>query len=388
MHAEAAAAGTWFGNASTVCLWVAVLLRAPAAMRHHWQRSLWLAVATAAAAMALNLPPVLDALHGVFGPSHVADLARNLIGVLSAAAVLDFVTASTGERRWHRQLAVAAAAVMAVLLLLDFTAPAHERHVITPSGVVEPSTAYWLVLIAAHLAADLTCVMVCSRYSRIGSNRAFKACLRLFSWGTAFSALFWAGYLTLLVVDEPWIRSLLPWTMALHGLLRASALALPTLFSLRQKVEDIVTIWRLWPMWCDLIAAVPHVALDKPRPRMVEIVRPKGPWDLLAYRKVIEIRDAILVMRDHTPPALLEEAQEYVESGPVAPAGTDATVMACALRVTRPAGSAPSGAPTEISALGGEDLWAETAFLVQVAKAYGSPLVRAFAEQRAEPDPA
>lgn len=59
MAADLTAFGNWLALPSVVCLWAAVLLRAPGALRSPQQRGLWLAVATAAAAMTLNLPEVV-----------------------------------------------------------------------------------------------------------------------------------------------------------------------------------------------------------------------------------------------------------------------------------------------------------------------------------------
>lgn len=96
MAAELTAVGDWLAVPSVVILWLAVLLRAPGALRSPQQRGLWLAVATAAAAMTLNLPAVVTyATSRDPDYAHTVGLVRNLIGVLSAGAVLYFVAAAT-----------------------------------------------------------------------------------------------------------------------------------------------------------------------------------------------------------------------------------------------------------------------------------------------------
>lgn len=99
MSAELAALGDWLAVPSVVLLWCAVLLRAPSAVRSPEQRGLLLAVATAAAAMTLNLPDVVEAAQRDPDTAHLVGLVRNLIGVLSAGVVLYFVSAATRGRR-------------------------------------------------------------------------------------------------------------------------------------------------------------------------------------------------------------------------------------------------------------------------------------------------
>ncbi|MFG2847022.1 MAB_1171c family putative transporter [Kitasatospora sp. NPDC048296] len=336
MLAELKCYGAWLQNASVAALWFTVLLRAPSAVRSRWQRNLWLAIATAAAAMTLNLPPVLNFLHQLTGSTEPADVSRNLIGVISAAAVLDFVTFTTGYPRLRVQLHGTTVLVVIVLLGLDATAPTHTGHTIPPMGGPFPSTAYWLLLISVQLAANVACVVVCWRYGQRSDNRPLRICLQLFSGGTACAGLFWLGYLVYLPTRAAWIVAPLPLLMGLHGVLRSAALATPAFLGLRRKARDVANVWQLWPLWRVLIAAVPHVALSDPRARIREVVRPRGSWKLLAYRKVIEIRDAILVLSGGTPPELLQAAEEHVASTGAPPSQVDAAVMACVLRVSRP----------------------------------------------------
>ncbi|MER7850410.1 MAB_1171c family putative transporter [Kitasatospora sp. NPDC096077] len=393
MLAELNRYGQSLEKVSIAALWFTVLLRAPAAARSPWQRSLWLGIATAAGAMTLNVPPVLRLLHHVIGSADLVDLIRNLTGVVSAAAVLDFVLFTTDHPRLRIGLHVAALFGMAALLTLDLNAPPHAEHTIPAVGAPDPSTTYWLLLIGIQLAANIVCCLVCWRYGRRSENRTLRLCLNLFGWGTACAGLYWLGYLVYLPVRNPDIVAALPLLMGLHGLLRAVALAAPGLINLRRKVHDLATVRRLWPLWYELVTVVPHVTLRIPRSRIREVLRPDGSWNLLAYRKIIEIRDAVLVLRDGTPLDLLDAAEQHVAAAAVAPEQADATVLACVLRVGVAAPTADcapcSTQKAEFSVSGGADLEAEAAFLIQVAKAYRSSLVAEFSHRRGdEPVPA
>ena len=72
----------------------------------------------------------------------------------------------------------------------------------------------------------------------------------------------------------PWLQLL----MDLHGALRAIAILVPTFSLFRRGLSDIAVTWRLWPMWNDLVTAVPHVALVKPRHRIWDVLWPGGPY--------------------------------------------------------------------------------------------------------------
>ncbi|MFF7080182.1 MAB_1171c family putative transporter [Streptomyces lavendulae] len=391
MAADLAALGDWLAVPSVLCLWAAVLLRAPGALRSPQQRGLWFAVATAAAAMTLNLPAVVAyATSREPGYAHAVGLVRNLIGVLSAGAVLYFVAAATRGRRL--QLAAWAGTLLwlGALVALDAAAPGHTAHTIPPAGPPVPSLAYWLVLISAHLIANTVCVYVCCRYGRRAESRALAAGLRLFGLGTALAGLFWFAYLLKALFGSTWAMPVLPLMMNLHGLLRAAAILVPTLFTLRRTTADTVIAWRLWPLWRELVQAVPHVVLSEPRTgRVLELLWPPVPRNLLVYRKVIETRDAILILGEYVPPGLPERARRHVAGSLVPEQRVTAAALACVLKEARRAKLAGGpGQPGRATALElpaamqtsgeGGGLEDEARFLVDVARAYASPETTAF----------
>ncbi|MGW0363921.1 MAB_1171c family putative transporter [Streptomyces sp. NPDC002990] len=390
MATDLMAFGNWLAVPSVVCLWIAVLLRAPGALRSPQQRGLWLAVATAAAAMTLNLPAVVAYAMRDPGHSHTVGLVRNLIGVLSAGAVIYFVAAATRGRRLQLAAWIATAGWLITLVALDVAAPEHGTHTMPPVGEPVPSLAYWLVLISAHVLANIICVSLCWRYSRRTESRGLAAGLRLFGLGTALAGVFWFAYLLKALFDSTWAMPALPLLMNLHGFLRAAAILVPTLFTFRRTAADIATAWRLWPLWRDLVHAVPHVALNKPRAgRFLELLWPPVPRNLLVYRKVIETRDAILILGEYVAPGVPERARSHVAGSGVPEQRRTAAALACVLKEARQAKLAGrAGQPGEAAALelpaamqtsaDGGDLADEARFLVDVAHAYASPATTAF----------
>ncbi|MBB5940269.1 MAB_1171c family putative transporter [Streptomyces zagrosensis] len=381
MNAEPSNVLHWFDYICVGCLWLALALRAPAGLRTPEQRGLWLAVATAAVAMTLTLPAATQFALQTAGGVHTIALARNLIGVLSSGAVLYFVSAAIDDRRLRLGVYYVTGLAMVSLLALDALAPPHREHAITGHGAPIPSTAYWLVLTTVHLAADIFCISLCHQYSRRTANPVLKASLRMFGIGTAFSCLFWLCQLISLLFHTDRLLPYLPYVMDLHGLLRAIALLAPSLWAVQGAVVEICTIWHLWPLWRDLVQAVPHVAFLKPRHRLLEIVWPQASWRLLAYRKIIETRDAILVLNDYVAVGTWARARRHVAAVSVAHAKVDATVLACVMTGARSAKLA--GLPHQQSAGGlvnfdKGDLDSEMAFLLDVARAYVSTPARDF----------
>ncbi|MGW1195860.1 MAB_1171c family putative transporter [Streptomyces sp. NPDC002536] len=358
-----------------ILLWVAVLVRAPGAVRCPAQRALWLAVGTAALAMTLNLPVVTRPAAETFGRSAELTVARNLIGVVSAGAVLHFLLATAGIRRVPRVLVPAVCLAITVLLLLNCRAgPA-------------PTAAYRIIVIGVHITVNTLCVIVCWRYGRRTESRPLAVGLGLFGLGTAFAWVYWAGQGVRLAVGDETALPHLPAVLTLHALFRAAAILVPAFAAVRRQASDARTAWRLWPLWHDLMEAVPQVALTAPRGRVAELLRPLVPRDLLVYRKVIETRDAIIALQGHIPPGTPALARQYVAVRGVPPARAAAAELACVIAAARAARLA--GRPEDVAGFGhhgpaGGGLDAEKAFLVDMAAAWPG-LARAFAERTACP---
>ncbi|MEU7166017.1 MAB_1171c family putative transporter [Streptomyces morookaense] len=353
-----------------ILLWVAVLVRARGALRCAAQRALWLAVGTAALAMTLNLPFVTRAAGEVFGRSAELTVARNLVGVVSAGAVLHFLLATAGVRRVPRVLVPAVGLTIVLLVVLDRCAGS------------APSVAYRVIVICVHIVVNTLCVLVCWHHGRRTGNPSLAAGLRLFGLGTAFAWVYWAGQGVRLAVGDATALPHLTVALTLHALLRAAAILVPVFAAARRLASDACTAWRLWPLWYDLMVAVPQVALTAPRGRVAELLRPLVPRNLLVYRKVIETRDAIIALQGHIPAGAAGLARQYVAGRSVPPARAAAAELACVVAAARAARLA--GRPEQVADFGhpgpaGGGLDAEKAFLVDMAAAWPS-IARDFAE--------
>ncbi|MGW3462109.1 MAB_1171c family putative transporter [Streptomyces olivaceoviridis] len=298
------------GLVGVFALWFALVWRARPALRHSQQRGLWLTVLATTIAITLFQPGIVGPLTSAGLDVHTVSLARNLIGVLSAGLVLLFVVDSSGPPRLRRFAAVGMTAALVSLLVLGL------MHLGTGTasaqGPASAASAYWLILIAAHLAGDAAAVVVCWRYSLRTTERDLVWSLRLFAAGSVLALAFWSGYLWHLYDRVPRLLPYLTMIMSVHGFLRAASLLVPTASALVRSAGALRTIWRLWPLWRDLVTAVPHVALARPRrSRLQEVLWPRLPPALQAHRQTIETYDALLTLQQYVRPDAYENAYQY-----------------------------------------------------------------------------
>lgn len=374
--------GIGLETAGVASLWLAVVLRAPTVMRSSEQRPLWLAVLGAAAALTLHLQWVNDLVYQATGPTHLTALARNLFGVLTSAAVLDFVFLAVRGRHTYLLYGLAGL-VMTALAWLDLAAEPHLSHTVPSVGDPTPSTTYWVVLITVNLSTNLVCATACWWYSRASLDLALRVGLRLFGLGAVFAGAYWLLSATYIGMRYSWFPSITPLLLGCYAFSRASAICVPLGTAAALALRRMRILWQLWPLWRDLVDAVPDVRLAQTQQRSLGFLRCSDPLDLLLYRTVIEIRDAVLDLRAYVPQAVLDDVRaqlEHEDSPP--PAEVDPRVTACWLRIARHAKA--DGAPLlrgdlTVPVLGGADLPGEIEFLRKVAKADTSPQIRELA---------
>ncbi|MEV5321330.1 MAB_1171c family putative transporter [Streptomyces sp. NPDC052687] len=335
------------GACSVFALWFALVVRARPALRRPRQRGLWLTVLAAATAITLFQPRITGPLTDAGLDVHTIALTRNLIGVLSAGLVLLFMVGSTRARRLRLSVLVGLAATMGALLLLDRLQTDHLREA-SPSlqGPADPASAYWLLLVVAHLAGDAVALVVCWRYSLRTADRDLVWSLRLFAVGSVLAFVFWCGYLWHLCGATPALLPYLSLIIGVHGLVRAASLLVPTATALARTWTALRVTWQLWPLWRDLVAAVPHVALATPRrTRLREVLRPRSPLALQAHRQTIETYDALLDLQQYVQPGAYEEAHRHARRAGVRADRLAAAALAGALGQARRAklvGTPPS----------------------------------------------
>lgn len=366
-------------------LWLAIFLRAPTALRSRQQRMLLLAVIGIAGSVTVYFDPVTAALNRTPLFAQSCGLFVNLWGVLSAAFILDFLLAATSQRRpWLVYGLMTATAI--TLILLNSTISPHAGCV---TAVVVPwYSPFWWILTSAHLVAVVPCAVLCGRYAyRASEDRSFRAGLSLLSLGFTSSSVFWFIVLVFLLFRPAWLGALFPLNIGITAWLMAAGTAVPLVLEVYRWFRNIVALWRLWPLWRYLVHEVPHVALSTPRGRVNDLLGGPKSIYLRLYRRVIEIRDALLILRDYVRPEIVEQARQHVTAHCV-PGDQgfpedqiEPAVTACWLEIAIRAktdGVSPHPNPLALISDRGADLLGEINFLLAIDRVRKLPLVISF----------
>lgn len=362
--------------AGAVVLWVVLLLRLPGAIRSVPQRRLLIAAAGLAGSVTVYLDPV-TALLARTPLAGDCGIVMNVWGMLSSAFILDLVLAALSKRRpWL--VYGSAAAVSAVLVSLN-AAEGGQAGCVTSLDVPWYSPFWWLLCIA-HIIAVIPSTALCARYARRATTRSLRIGLGLLAAGFASSTFFWGvvvlGYL---LTRSDWVGAFFPLNIGVTAWLIVAGTGLPLLIQARRQWRYLQTLWRLRPLWRQLVDTVPHVRMPEPALRSV----PSGSIDLRLYRRVIEIRDALLILRDYVSPHTVDAARAHVKTA--APASEqEPLTTACWLAVAQAAkeGGAdprPSALAAPAPRAAGEDAWtSEIKFQEALARVRQAPLVLDF----------
>jgi hypothetical protein len=354
-----------------LALWVVLFARFPSARRSHQQTMLLLAVAGLNGSITVYLAPVAAVLNRTFVFADSCDLFMNAWGVLSSALILDFVLAAVSRRRpWL--VYGATAGTIAALVVLNFTFAPHAGCV--TSEAVPWYSAFWWLLIAAHLVGTVPCAVLCVRCAhQARGDRTARLGLRLLAVGFVSSSVFWGvvcfGFL---LARPPLLAALFPLNIGITAWVMSAAVALPLLLTAYGAVRHATALLRLRPLWGELTDAVPHVALEKRRPPVREVLGSPHTLYFRLYRQVVEIRDALLVLQGHVTPEEMAGIRSRVAARELPPEQVEPAVVACWLepaRQARMAGEAPGGAADGPAQPIGHDLRSEIDFLRAVMKA-------------------
>ncbi|HET9256085.1 MAG TPA: MAB_1171c family putative transporter [Pseudonocardiaceae bacterium] len=369
------------------CMGIVTVLRIPAIVRFPEQRGLWLVMAAATVSMSFHIKIVSDTVERFIGVSHWTDLFRHLCSLISVVWVLDFIIRVTGTRRLSRVLYPLAFAVGATLAALDTLAPPHARNNILKSDLSASwmTQSYWWILLDAHFWMNVAGTWACWRYSRPPAPPYLRAALRLFGLGLAFSAAYMGASMAYLAFRWPLAPALLPAFGAGEAVFMAAGTAVPLLLAIRVTGREALALYRLHPLWRVLVQAAPEVTFPGtvPRGRVRDLVSALPRVHTKLYRRIIEIRDALLVLSRYVTPEMTRQAREHVSNHPVPPALSEATFTACSVESARHAritGKIPSGAGSAISGHGGPNRDSEIRWLCSVAAAHRSPVIAAFTD--------
>ncbi|CAL9585980.1 hypothetical protein SUDANB106_05142 [Streptomyces sp. enrichment culture] len=378
-------------NAPTIvagALWLVALWRLPSIRHSRKQRSLALTLVCLAAAMTFEVPDVKAAVNGAAGADvRLPPLLKHLLGVTSAAYLLDFVIAVVRPQGLARRTRLAAIGVT-LSLMLAFYALANWM----PGGPVrlgEDKGAIFPVLYMAVFTLYIGVAMIVATWLFLGGIRHSrtllgKAGLGFLGLGTLLGSLYALQRVAFVAIHlstgagHPELEDLLSTTLKQAAILSiALGVCLPPLSVAVDYVRSWNTLRRLQPLWGHLTEAVPYVVLSASIPQR------RVPFRL--ERCVIEIEDACLALREYVSVDVHERARFFAERKAVKEAEVDAVAEACWLHVAvRASRSSRQLKGVEHPPLGvtGRDRTSELAWLCAVSLAYtSSPVIAEFSRQ-------
>lgn len=241
---------------------------------------------------------------------------------------------------------------------------------------------YWLVFVLGLAPAFVRTIVLCWRYAGLSGTAAGKLGLRIVAAGITCSllyhvhkALFFAS--AAFGVDYPesfggFLDRTLPLLAAVFVLV---GVTLPTwvrklgLSAALDWSRRLRAYHRLRHLWFALYQATPQIALVAPRPALLDLLVPTD-LDLRLYRRVIEIRDGRLALHPYLDPDVGDatRAEAAGLSGRRLDAVVEARMLAAAVAAKR--AGAPACDCEHVAVTGGRDLASDTAFLIDVARAY------------------
>ncbi|MER7828272.1 MAB_1171c family putative transporter [Streptomyces sp. NPDC096097] len=365
-------------------LWAVVIWRAPSAFNgSRPSRYLWGFLTAITVAVTTRAPAVEDLILVATGSPDLSILIKHVAGLASNYFVMEYVITvhGRGPRRAAalrlRIVAVLTAALALTVVFVFFfkhdpTAPARE---VTDAHLGDPAVRLYEGIVYVYLgtATLLSAKLFWSNRRSVprGLLRAGVVCLAAGSAlgfvYTFYRVLFFArlGSQAQAVkpgsIDEH-ISEILP---AITLLVLLAGLALPPLRTLVRYLHDQYALWRLHPLWSDLLVAAPTVVFG-PRVGRTRDLFVLGDRTLDVAHRAFEIRDACLVLRDRSAepgPEGAEPACEEPLGGEEPDARAEAAWLFAALHGNFDAGRPPlpsrARSPRE-----------EVAWLLKVAAAY------------------
>ncbi|MEU7644816.1 MAB_1171c family putative transporter [Streptomyces huasconensis] len=302
-----------------ILLWAVALWRLPSLSHSRKQRALEVAFVSLAAAMTFEVAPVERWTDALTGAPSTAYLLKHLLGVVSAAAVLDFVIAVVRplgllpRPRW----AVRAAALF--LLTVTFLLAPHDRR--APEGfLVDQRNSNWALLHLGVFTLYIGIAMAVAAWlfiqaARHTPDRWVRAGHGLLGVGCAIGLLYAlqrTAYLWCMASGQPTAAQA---HSAAHTstVLKVAAIITITVGSCLPPLSPVVkttgqrrALAALDPLWRGLTAAVPSVVLE------TEIA--EGRWGLRLNRCLIEIADASLALREYVPADMQARAEAMAAS--------------------------------------------------------------------------
>jgi Family of unknown function (DUF6545) len=363
-----------------------LLVRLPTVLRGARQRALWATCFTLALCKVTALPAVNGKLLSL---TDSAQIIPHVFGIACVFFLMRFISLITDHYAAHPRAAVyqlVAAGTVAVLLIVVAGLAPHGISTAEPelvAGAVPPLVVVYWVLLDTYLGGMLAAATVQFwRMSRDAPPGALRIGLRCIVVGLFLTALYAAQKVGFVVAHG--FGATVPARLAgpvfdgirtMGAILAVGGALVPATGWIRSVIRAYRSLPALRPLWETMRRAFPGIILFSTRRALVERF---GVDDvhLRLYRRVIEIRDGLLVLRDHLPSDAGPAATGYLDAQVPAGSGVDRAALAEACCITLALDRQRSGCPPDGDgrwARVGDDLADEVGWMRKVAACLHRP---------------
>ena len=363
--------------------WTVVILRTPAAIRSAHQRWIWLTVTAQSVVTLIDLRPVTRFIDAATSIPHVADLLKDLAALVFVAALLAFIlhvrASGASIPAWKRWVPFCLAGATALIMVaaFPFAHPMRDRF-LGPPATWDVLVIYWApFLIYYAVVTALAAVLFWGHLKQVHGG-LLRAGMTIMAIAIGVGLVYVASRSLMLLTASRTVVGVMSVTSSSFFLLIAVGGSLVAFEPLIRQVSDWRNRRRLHPLWRTLVHTAPHVVLEPSSSPWGEFLAFKDAH-LYLYRRVIEIRDAILILRDYVTPDTVQDIDQFFEEHHASCVDTESLVTACWLQIARQHmihGTLPQPHALNTTELGGDNLDSEVRFLLTISNAWHTPLVQ------------
>ncbi len=372
-------------NADTIrivllCLcWPVVLLRIPA-VRVADQSLLWFTLVFQGIGLTVLQAPVMRAIHDLTGvpriESLISSLLASVVTVFLLRVALRISSPDEVSARWSRRAAVYCAATT-VTMITTFTLvttqhlPTRDRFLPVP-GEFTAHTVYWVAYLSYMIITTGATTLLFWRQILKVTTPVLRVALVALAIATTSFLVFLGLRVAALFSTAPQLPEFGVYVSSIYSIGVTTGCSLAIIMPLSRSVAAWWHANQLYSLWRALYDALPQIALHPPRSRFVDALMLRDSRHRL-NRRIVEIRDGMLIMREWITPAGHERIAEAMPD--------EAAATACWLKEALKAkarGEERVAKPLDLVRQGGVDQETERRWLTAVAKAWASPLVVAY----------
>jgi hypothetical protein len=367
-----------------LCLcWPVVLLRIPA-VRVADQKLLWFTLVMQGTGLTVLQAPVMKQIQTLTGVPRIESLISSslasVVAVLLLTVALRISTSDATASRWSKRVALYCGATLTTMIVTfsivtSQKIPTRERFLPMP-GEFTAHMVYWIAYLSYMIIlSGCTAFLLWRQVPRI-ATKVLRAALISLAIGTTF----FLGFLGLRVAALFNASSQLPAVGVYVSSVYSAGVTIGCSLAIIMPFSHGVANWwranRLYSLWWALCDASPHIALHPPRGRLADALTLRDSTHRL-HRRIVEIRDGLLIMREWITPATYDRIAELVARENLSERDAEAAATASWLKIALDAkarGLERVPKPLDLAGHGGVDSDSELRWLTAVAKAWASPL--------------